>query len=198
MVIRSELEQYSADLALYPEIVLLNKADLVDVTELAAELFEHLRAQALKRAGGDEYSADYVEPMLFAVSAVTGLGMDGMMRACAQKVIDLRQKAAAERPVTPQYDQVWELRRSERDRAFKVQNLGGKVFRVEGKAVERMVIQTEWENEEAVAYLQRRLERFGVEKALVAAGAGNGDEIRILGRAFALETHLIDDEELAE
>jgi GTP-binding protein len=69
------------------------------------------------------------------------------------------------------------------------------VFAVEGKAVERMVIQTEWDNEEAIAYLQHRLERMGVEKALVEAGARNGDEIRILNRAFAFESALWEDEE---
>jgi GTP-binding protein len=61
------------------------------------------------------------------------------------------------------------------------------VFSVEGRAVERMVVQTEWENEEAIAYLQRRLEKMGVEKALSQAGARNGDEVRILNRAFAFE-----------
>ena len=64
-------------------------------------------------------------------------------------------------------------------------NLGGGVFRVEGGKVERIVLQTEWDNDEAIAYLQHRLERMGVEKALDAAGARTGDEVRILGRAFS-------------
>ena len=94
-----------------------------------------------------------------------------------------------------QYGQVWEHKRQERDREFTVRNLGGGVFAVAGKAVERMVIQTEWDNEEAIAFLQRRLEHRGVEKALVKAGAREGDEIRILGRAFAFESALIDEED---
>jgi GTP-binding protein len=196
-IIRRELEHYSEDLATRPEIVLLNKADLVDCSEAAASCKAMLQANALARVGGDEYSPEYREPLLFVVSAVTGQGMDAMMRATAQQVLRMRQQAAAELSTIPQYDQIWELRRSERDRAFAVQNLGGGVFRVEGKAVERMVIQTEWDNEEAIAYLQRRLERFGVEKALIAAGARNGDEIRILGRAFGLETQLTHDDEEA-
>jgi Obg family GTPase CgtA-like protein len=84
-------------------------------------------------------------------------------------------------------------RRSERgegDGDFLVRNLGGGVFSVEGRKVERMVIQTEWDNEEAIAYLQRRLEKMGVEKALTAAGACNGDEIRILNRSFALRSSI--------
>ena len=197
-IIRNELASYSEELASRPEIVLLNKADLVDCTELSESLKTMLRQAALERAGGNEFSDDYQEPLLFTVSAVTGQGMDALMHAVAQSVKELRLAAAAQEPETPQYDQIWELRRAERDRAFTVTNLGGKVFRVTGKAVERMVIQTEWDNEEAIAYLQRRLERFGVEKALVAAGARNGDEIRILGRAFALQTGLIEEDDNVE
>jgi len=192
-IIRLELEQYSEELASRPEIVVLNKTDVVDTDELKAALFEELNAHALKKVGGNEFSPDYEPPMIFAVSAVTGAGMDALLRATNQKVKELRQKAAEDLPQAPAYDQVWEHQRTERDRAFTVKNLGGNVFRVEGRYVERMVIQTEWDNEEAIIYLQRRLEHFGVEKALVAAGARNGDEIRILGRAFALQTNLLDD-----
>ncbi|MCL2631722.1 MAG: GTPase ObgE [Coriobacteriia bacterium] len=194
-IIRAELEQYSDDLANRPEIVVLNKADLVDTAPIMAALKAELTERAMQKVGGNEFSPDYQEPLLFAVSAITGQGIDTLLRTANQLVKELRIQAAAEQPETPAYEQIWEYRRKERDREFTVTNLGGNVFRVQGKAVERMVIQTEWENEEAIAYLQRRLERFGVEKALVAAGAKNGDEIRILRRAFALQTHLLSDED---
>ena len=50
-----------------------------------------------------------------------------------------------------------------------------------------MVVQTEWNNEEAVAFLQRRLEHAGVEKALLDAGAVQGDEVRIREVSFDFE-----------
>ena len=50
------------------------------------------------------------------------------------------------------------------------------------------MVQTDWENEEAIAFLQHRLKRLGVEKALERAGAVDGDEIRIVGRAFEFES----------
>ncbi|MDR0459561.1 MAG: GTPase ObgE [Coriobacteriales bacterium] len=197
-IIRSEIEKYSPDLASRPEIVVLNKADIADTTEQVKPLLDELQKRALEIAGGNEYSPDYVKPQLFIVSAVTGQGLDPLLRAVNQRVKELRAAAAAADAATqssmPTYEKIWEHKRKERDRAFTVTNLGGNVYRVAGKTVERMVIQTEWENDEAIAYLQRRLERFGVEKALVAAGARNGDEIRILGRSFALETNLLEDE----
>ena len=51
-----------------------------------------------------------------------------------------------------------------------------------------MVVQTDWENEEAILFLQHRLKRLGVEQALERAGAVDGDEIRIVGRAFEFES----------
>ena len=60
-------------------------------------------------------------------------------------------------------------------------------FRVVGTQVERLVVQTDWENEEAVIYLQRRFARMGVDDALEKAGCLPGDEIRIVGRAFTFE-----------
>jgi GTP-binding protein len=60
-------------------------------------------------------------------------------------------------------------------------------YRVEGRAVERMVIMTDLENPEAVAYLQRRLYHAGVEDALTKAGARDGDEVTIGPATFTWE-----------
>ena len=74
-------------------------------------------------------------------------------------------------------------------------NLGGGVFEVVGKQAERIVIQTEWDNDEAVADMERRLRGLGVIKALEESGARTGDEIRILGRAFAFQSSSWDDDD---
>ena len=60
-------------------------------------------------------------------------------------------------------------------------------WRVVGRGIERLVVQTDWENEEAVIFLQHRLDRIGVDSALAKAGCRNGDEVRILGYAFDFE-----------
>lgn len=193
-IIRNELVSHMPELADRPQFVVLNKIDLVAVEQWLTPLRELLDAEDLERAGGNPYADSYSPTPLFAISAATGDGLETLVRACAHKVHELRLAAAeaAREAAGQQYDRVWELQRHQRDRQFSVANLGGGVFKVSGKAVERMVVQTEWENAEAIAYLQRRLERFGVEKALVDAGAVNGDEIRILNRAFALDTVLTD------
>ena len=100
---------------------------------------------------------------------------------------ELREEAKAAMDSEIHYDQVWEHRREARDKRFTVRMLSDGIFRVEGPQIERMVVQTDWENEEAIAYLQHRFKKIGLDKELEKAGARDGDEIRIVGRAFEYE-----------
>ena len=52
-------------------------------------------------------------------------------------------------------------------------------FVVKGEKIARMVIQTDFNNNEAVGYLADRLASLGVEDALKAAGAVEGDEVHM-------------------
>ncbi|MFR7798457.1 MAG: Obg family GTPase CgtA [Collinsella sp.] len=81
----------------------------------------------------------------------------------------------------------WERRRLQREKRFRIVQEEPGAFRVVGRAIERMVIQTDWENEEAVIYLQHKFARMGVDDALEKAGCRAGDEVRICQRAFDFE-----------
>ena len=67
------------------------------------------------------------------------------------------------------------------------------MFHVTGAAIERMVIQTDWDNDEAIVYLQHRFERIGLDDQLAKAGCKNGDEVRILGYSFEYNGFYDDD-----
>lgn len=187
-VINRELALYADDLAARPRIVVANKIDVPGTEEAAERLAERVRADSVAAAGGDEFAPSPVDPKLYRISALTGEGVDALKAAIATKVHELREASRAELAADVQYDHVWEHKREARDKRFEVLNLGGGVFRVVGPQVERMVVQTDWENEEAIAFLQHRLKRLGVETALERAGAVDGDEIRIVGRAFDFES----------
>ncbi|MGV8082897.1 MAG: GTPase ObgE [Coriobacteriia bacterium] len=178
-IINRELELHAAELAERPQIIVGNKADAMEDAEVSRRL------KACAEADGRPY---------FEVSAVTGAGIDPLMRSVAERVHQLRS-AAAEKEET-RFEQVWAHERRP-DAEFSVENLGGGVFRVNGRGIERMVLMTEWDNEEAIAFLQKRLVKAGVEKALLAAGARDGDEVRILGRSFDFESALERDPEVA-
>ena len=187
-IINRELALYADELAARPRIVVANKIDVPGAEEVADRLAERVREDSIAAAGGDEFAPSPVDPKLYRISALTGEGVDGLKAAIATKVHELRDELRALSEADVQYEHVWEHKREERDKQFKVVPLGGGVFRVEGPQVERMVVQTDWENEEAIAFLQHRLKRLGVEKALEKAGAVDGDEIRIVGRAFEFES----------
>ena len=187
-IINRELALYADELAARPRIVVANKIDVPGAEEVADRLAERVREDSIAAAGGDEFAPSPVDPKFYRISALTGEGVDGLKAAIATKVHELREELRALSEADVQYEHVWEHKREERDKQFKVVPLGGGVFRVEGPQVERMVVQTDWENEEAIAFLQHRLKRLGVEKALEKAGAVDGDEIRIVGRAFEFES----------
>jgi GTP-binding protein len=66
-------------------------------------------------------------------------------------------------------------------------------WRVRSDRVERWVVMTDLENEEAVRYLQGRMVRAGVEQALADAGAQRGDAVEIAGAVFDFEPDRADD-----
>ncbi len=187
-VINEELALYADELAVRPRIVVANKTDVAGTEEVCERLAELVRADSIAAAGGNEFAPSPIDPKLYRISALTGEGVEGLKAAIAHKVHELREAAREEQDANVQYEHVWELRREERDKRFEVRKLSDGVFRVSGQQVERMIVQCDWENEEAVVFLQHRLKRIGVEDALERAGAVDGDEIRIVGRAFAFES----------
>ncbi len=176
--INAELAAYASELAVRPQVVVANKCDLPGCEEAV----ERLRAAA--EADGHEF---------FAVSAATGLGLDALVNRVAAMVADLRREVAAAEPECD-LTETWERDRQRRDKRMVIRREERHVWRVSGAAIERMVVQTDWENDEAVAFLQHRFDRCGLDLQLAKAGAVNGDEIRILGFAFTYEGEVADDE----
>ncbi len=187
-IINRELALYASELAQRPRIVVANKIDVAGTEDAARALAERVRADSIEAAGGNEFVQSPIDPKLYEISALTGEGVDSLKAAIATKVHELREEAKRADDATERFDQVWEHRRLARDAAFEIIEEEQGAFRVAGKQVERMVVQTDWENEEAVSFLQHRLRRLGVDDALAEAGAVDGDEIRISGRAFEYES----------
>ena len=125
---------------------------------------------------------------MYRISALTGEGVDSLKAAIATKVHDLREAARAQEAQDQEFGEIWELRREKRNARFDIVEEEEGAFRVSGTQVERWVVQTDWENEEAISFLQHRFKRAGIDDALERAGARDGDEIRILGFAFEFES----------
>ena len=187
-VISRELALYAKELAERPRIVVANKTDVPGIEEVCEQLAARVKADSLAAAGGNEFVESPIDPKLYRISALTGAGVEQLKAAIAHKVHQLREAAREQAAAEVQYDCIWEHKRAERDKRFTVTEGEEGVFRVSGPQVERMVVQTDWDNEEAITFLQHRLKRVGVDDALRRAGARDGDEIRIVGYSFDYES----------
>lgn len=172
-IINEELRAYASELADRPQVVVANKCDVSGMAD---------RIAALKKVALEDGH------LFFAVSAVTGAGMNTFMLTVGEQVAKLRQELSEAGGDDPTFDAGrWDRERRERDKRFEVVREEPGAFRVNGRNIERMVIQTDWENDEAVLYLQHKFATMGVDDALEAAGCRAGDEVRISGYAFNYE-----------
>ena len=121
--------------------------------------------------------AEFGWPM-YAVSAVSGRGLEALLFALAEMVMELRQQ---ESEAEAQPLQV--LRpRPVGEAGFTVtpQKTGqGLVYQVQGEKPERWVKQTDFANDEAIGFLADRLYTLGVESELIKIGATSGDTVVI-------------------
>ena len=168
-VIENELSLYVPDadlggrpLAERTRVVVLNKADVPEAQELAEMVRPDLEARGLE---------------VHVVSAVARTGLRELSFALARLVAQARAEAPEVAPrrivLRPRAvdDSGFEIRREQ---------LGdGVAFRVVGERPTRWVRQTDFSNDEAVGYLADRLNRLGIEDALLKAGAVAGDTVLI-------------------
>ncbi|HEV8621875.1 MAG TPA: Obg family GTPase CgtA, partial [Actinomycetota bacterium] len=152
--VRGELAAHDPGLATRPWIVVGTKADLVDDAEAAAFT---------------------LAPDALAVSGLTGEGIDRL----ADRVAELVETASRDKEEDRQPFVVLRPARP----PFVVRKEGAG-FRVVGRAVERWVAETDFEDPRKVVQLQKRLAKGGVERQLAALGARRGDEVLIGERAF--------------
>jgi GTP-binding protein len=104
------------------------------------------------------------------ISAVTGDGIDELLGTVASTVDEARAAEPTPAPFVV-------LRPVEE--GFSVVRDDDGAWRVTGRTAERVVAMADLTSEEAVAYVQDRFRRMGVERALARAGAREGDTVRI-------------------
>ena len=160
--LEAELAAYDPELADRPAMVVANK---VDLPEGRARLPE---AEAAARRRGLPF---------FAVSAVTGEGIAEFLYALGAEVGQARAARPAGSAAPPA------AIAADPEVPISVTR-EGPGFRVHGDRPERWVAMTDLDNSEAVAYLQRRLRRAGVDDLLAGAGASPGDEVVVGEAAF--------------
>ncbi len=159
--INEELRLYNARLAGLTQIVVANKKDLPQFDEGLALLRQEL---------GEEN--------VLPISAVTGEGIKEVLFRTSKLLAELPQIPVVEdnavftpAPVEGEDERISISRDNE-------------TFIVSGKRLEKLVAMTDFNNEAAVKRFQRIFRVWGHEEEIKAAGAKNGDTIKICDLEF--------------
>lgn len=177
------------DLRERPRVIVLNKSDVPEAEELA----EFVKADLEEKYGWP----------IFIISAVARKGLDPLK----YKLLELVEKGRKERPrakvdkehtiIRPR--SVGTKAQPKKHADFTVapdpEVPGG--FIVTGEKIERWIVQTDFENDEAVGYLADRLAKAGVEDQLRRQGAQEGCPVTIGDITFEWEPMTAGDPTLA-
>ncbi|HEY2397715.1 MAG TPA: GTPase ObgE [Solirubrobacteraceae bacterium] len=197
-IVERELAAHNEELARLPRVLALSKADLVTPTrarEAVAEWQERLGPEvpvlatsSASGAGLDELASELLRRTApldgadqVAASAPTASGPAGADGASAPRVPPAGPGEGEEQLAEHM------VFRPSGGGGFRVERLGPGSFAVRGRGIERLLARYDVENEDAMAYVEGRLRRIGVLKALEGEGFQPGDEIEIGGVTFELD-----------
>ncbi len=161
--LRAELDAFDPELATRPSLVVLSKVDAGRVR----------LSEALARW-----------PDALPISAVTGEGVEELMRRLAASVDQARDEVDSP---------VGYVRHIVRDDPLEVRR-HNESWLVNSRRVEKAVAITNMDNEESVERLQKKLIGMGVERELARAGAKRGDDVVIGSVSFTFEPEGTDEE----
>jgi GTP-binding protein len=174
-ILREEIRLYNDYVYKKDYLVVLNKIDLVpDTSEL-----DGIRKVVEGKSG----------KKVFMISAVTGKGLDGLVKELYRKVERYKKRQRKGKEVRPgkagevkifRLDEVV----SKTDKIEIEKNDGEYV--VKNKKIERMVAMTDLGNEEALDYLKDRLKKMGIADRLKKMGVGEGSTVIIGELVFSL------------
>ena len=176
MLVNQELNLYSEKLGRLPQILVLNKVDIVD-----EERRQSTKA-ALEREAAAWLKASSTPPVL-TISSATGEGIEELRKL----ILELLSKQPV---VEPLYEVVIDERAyNHQDQGFVVLRQK-KLFTVIGDRIDRLVAVTNLRSPESLHHLHEVLRAMGVIDALIKEGAKPGSEVVLGGSSFSFGEEL--------
>ncbi|MBP3402069.1 MAG: GTPase ObgE [Clostridia bacterium] len=164
--INYELEKYSAELSERPQIIIANKVDSADMESESVLRFK-------------EYAEKLGIPVIY-VSAVTGEGLDTLVRATSEKLRELPPITVYESEYSPE-DEAIANSVGVKETVIRKEN--GKYI-VEGEWLYNFMGQINFSDYESLNFFQRVLNKNGVFDKLREAGIEEGDTVSIYDFEF--------------
>lgn len=168
--INEEIKLYRQDLEHRPQIVAANKMDLPDAEEYL-ELFK-------EQVGPDV--------PIYPISAATRQGLRELLFAVADLLDQVEREAPAEQVTEEQFTAERKVYKSEEEEAPFIIRRENEVYVVEGERIEKLIAMTNFNYHDSVMRFASTMKKMGVEDALRARGAKDGDTVRIGEMEFEL------------
>ena len=168
LTINNELQSHNLRLLERPQIIVANKMDMPDAEE---------NLKIFKEKLAEEQEDEFAEPIqVFPISGVTRKGIEALLSATA----DLLE-------VTPEFllydeeieEDVVEYNFVEDEPEFDIQRLPDASWVLTGEKLEKLFEMTNFGHDETIMRFARQLRAMGVDEALRARGAKDGDIVRI-------------------
>ncbi len=168
--IRTELADYSPELATRPEVVAITKIEGLD-----ADIVDMQLAAAKQAAGHDK---------VMAISSSAGLGVKELLRVLKSSVVEARQVEADLAAESDDHEGVERISLSSEDqsKAWTVTKLDDNSFEVKGQRIEKFARRTDFEGGyQNVNRLRDIMKKMGIAHELKRQGV-EGDSIIRIGR----------------
>lgn len=168
LAINKELSTYNLRLLERPQIIVANKMDMLDAQENLVKFKEQLNKEK-----EDEFADDIP---VFPISGVTRQGLDALLNATA----DLLEVT----PEFPLYEEELEEETvhygfNPEGPEFQIDRDSDATWILSGEKIEKLFQMTNFDHDETVMRFARQLRGMGVDEALRARGAKDGDLVRI-------------------
>ena len=161
-MINRELERYSPELSLRPQIIVANKSDALEGADVDTEAFEEF-----VRENGWE---------MIYVSAATGAGLDDMIQMVVERLEELQPLKVYSGEMAEE-----EIEVDAKETIIKRQN---DLYIVEGEWLYNLMGQINFDDYESLNFFQNVLKKSGVFEALEAKGCKDGDTVSIYDFEF--------------
>ena len=158
--INMELKNYDTDLYNLPQIVALNKIDLKEARDNLENVKTNLEDRGYK---------------VFAISAVTGEGIDELKYYVGQKIEELPKKETKVKAkenvlITPDFSEETEM---------KIKQISDNKYEVVGKLIDELIEKTDFSNDASVQRLLRIVRHHNIDKIMEKKGLNDGDTVII-------------------
>lgn len=165
--INAELAEYDPDLLKRPQIIVASKMDMPKAADNLAQFAEKLATDTTLSK----------RPEILAISSVTHQGLEELMQKTAKL---LEETPAFETVAAKKMNEakVYEFETTE-EKPFEITRDPDTTWVLSGAKLEKLFKMTNLDHEESMMRFARQLRGMGVDDALRAKGARNGDLVRI-------------------